>query len=62
MHLKHYFLCTTIQVTLPLLYILRNIINVVWNKEIMNWFTKLFFIYDMKKINWSLKEDRVINS
>jgi hypothetical protein len=37
------------------LRILRNVINVVWKWEIMSWFTKLSFIYDKEKINWSIE-------
>lgn len=32
-------------------HILRNVINIVWEKDIMNCFTKLFSINDMEKIN-----------
>jgi hypothetical protein len=52
MPLKHYSLRTTIQVTLPFLHMLKNVINVLWNRKIMSWFTKLFFVYDMEKLNW----------
>jgi len=48
---------------LSILYILTNIINIVWEKDIMSCFTKLSLINDLSKIKKKeLKEKRVINS
>ncbi|AES62329.1 hypothetical protein MTR_1g098490 [Medicago truncatula] len=32
-------------------HILRNVINIVWERDIMSCFTKLSLINDMRKIN-----------
>jgi hypothetical protein len=47
---------------LTILHKLRNVVNVVWKREIMSWFTKLSFINDMKKDKLKNWKKRVINS
>jgi len=32
-------------------HILRNVVNIVWERDIMSYFTKLSLINDMEKIN-----------
>jgi len=40
---------------LEISYILRNVINIVWERDIMSCFIKLFLINDMRKINERIK-------
>jgi hypothetical protein len=47
------------QVVLIQLHKLRNIINIVLKRQIMSYFTKLYFNKSMKKINWRI--ERKIN-
>jgi len=49
--LVNYFLRPKFYDVLSILHILRNVINIVWKRDIMSCFTKLSLINNMRKIN-----------
>jgi len=51
LELKYYFFCPKLYDVLNISNILRNVINIVWERDIMSCFTKLSLINDMRKIN-----------
>jgi len=48
---KKYFLRPKMYDVLGISHILRNAINIVWKKDIINYFTKLSLLNNMGKIN-----------
>ena len=52
---KLYSLRPKLYDVLGILHILRNVINIVWKKDIMSCFTKLSLINNMGKINERIK-------
>ena len=50
-NVESYSLCPKLYDVLDISHILRNVINIVWKKDIMSCFTKLSLINNMGKIN-----------
>jgi len=53
-----YFLRSKFYDGLDISHILRNVINIVWEKDIMSCFTKLSSINDMGKINERIEKKK----
>jgi len=51
MLVKYYSLCPKLYHVLGISHILRNVINIIWKRDIMSCFTKLSLINNMKNIN-----------